>query len=149
MQCLRRLPGSVTRFAGVQLAPVIRSSDPYGCSTSRERPECVTTIRPRAPAMEGDQQVALADAPADTLQLEAQAGVLVGCSVINGQYLERLQEGVDLAASEIAVEPQPLGSPGSAFSTSLHPLAPLAHGRAVRARGTAAKFVRRSRPSEV
>ena len=60
---------------------------------------CVTTIRPRAAAMEGDQQVALADGPADTLQLEAQAGILVGCSVINGQYLERLQERVDLAAS--------------------------------------------------
>jgi hypothetical protein len=35
----------------------------------------------------GDQQVTLPDRPADTLQLEAQAGVLIGWFVIKGQDL--------------------------------------------------------------
>jgi hypothetical protein len=77
-----------------ELGDVVRDDDQTACDGDR-----------------GDQQVALADGPADTLQLETQACVLVGCFVIEGQDLEGLQERVDLAASGLGSNTLPGAEP--------------------------------------
>jgi hypothetical protein len=51
------------------------------------------------------------DWPADSFQLEAQAGVLVGRFMIKGQDLERLQERVDLTASSLGSNTLPGAEP--------------------------------------